>query len=61
MKHPLSPHVWKLKSKEILPSLASKAIERGVRMRVDGEMLQEDRVVFIFECSICGTEKVEVK
>ncbi len=55
MKH-MGRHVWKLKSKEIIKSWTTLAIERGVRM--EGGM-ENDMVLCIFECEICGSEKVE--
>jgi hypothetical protein len=59
MKH-IGRHVWKLKSKEIIKSPSTLAPERGISMRVEGAEPQRDRVLFIFECAICGTEKVEI-
>jgi len=61
MKHHLfGRHVWKLKSKETIKSLTTLAVEKGIKITVQGFGLEKDRVIYVFECSICGSEKAEV-
>jgi len=61
MKHSLfERHVWKLKSKETIKSLVTLAVEKGMKITVQGFGLEKDRVIYIFECAICGSEKTEV-
>lgn len=58
MKH-FGRHIWKLKSKEILKSPLTIALEQGRAITIDGYGMERDSIIYVFECTICGSEKAE--